>query len=98
MTRREHVCVAGDILSAIRAGETDVLARPGLTGLATRANVAFDRLQAYLVELRRLGLVVGERRPALTLAGQEFLSHFHQWNRALERFGLSDTGERFVIA
>ncbi len=84
--RREHSVIAGAILAAV---EDEVQRANGgsLTSIASRANIAYDRLQGYLIELSAKGLITSTRVPRLTPRGAEFLRIYREWMSTLERFG-----------
>jgi len=85
--RRERWGIIGAILEEVeREGARGAQAR--VSNIALRANLPHDRLLEYLAELGEAGLVTGERMPALTERGKEFLEEYRQWLRVLERFGI----------
>lgn len=89
MPRRERGSILADILASLEAEAATP--EPRITNVAMRANVPYDRLQAYLATLQERGLVaLGEngRMPRVTPAGQEFLRAYRQWGEALDRFGI----------
>lgn len=59
-----------------------------MTNVATRANLPYDRLLAYLEELATAELVTRDRMPRLTDRGRDFLRQYRQWMEVLNRFGL----------
>lgn len=82
--RREKSTILGEVLGAIedeRVASGDVR----LTSVASRANVAYDRLLAYLAELERAGLVVDAGEPHLSLEGRAALDHYRAWDAFRER-------------
>ena len=89
MPKRERWTMLASVLRAIeteRASAGDD-ARP--TNVAQRAGVPYDRLQGYLQELRKAGLVEGEGRlPVVTAKGHEYLRQYNAWMESLARFGL----------
>ena len=95
--RREHWCIAGDILEAIDDVSRRMDGIVVMSRLSSTANVAFDRLRAYLVQMEGLGLLTNAESPSLTPEGREFLLYYRQWNRVLERFGLQEVDEPLVI-
>lgn len=90
MPRRERWSVIGDIVSAIQH-ELGKGSAGRISNVATRANIAYDRLQPYLDELAATGLILtrdGSAVPELTPKGREFLRHYRTWTAVLEDFGL----------
>lgn len=91
MGRRERWGVIGAILAELdREAGRGPQAR--LSNVATRANLPYDRLQAYLQDLVAAGFLAGDRFPTLTDKGRSFLDEYRQWQRVLERFGLGEEG------
>lgn len=82
MARRERWDIIGSILLAVEAEHAEAQA-PRVTKIADRANVAYDRLVGYLDTLRAAGLVAGDRVPALTPKGREFLAAYRAWHAFL---------------
>lgn len=81
--RRSHESVLADVLGALAADPT-----PPLTAVATRTNVPYDRLHAYVAELRGLQLLEATEPPKLTHAGFQLLAERHRWQNALHDAGL----------
>lgn len=88
MPRRERWSVIGAILTALDSDAGPDRAK--LTTIAARANVAYDRLQAYLQDLTQAGLLVTGPDGAfeVTEKGREYLRMYRQWTEVLDRFGL----------
>lgn len=78
----------GDLLASIQIES----ARGSLgraSNVASRANIAYDRMEAYLDELSAAGLITRTAGvPALTPKGAEFLKQYRAWTAVLEDFGL----------
>jgi len=84
--RRDRVKIYGDILSAIwNERESDQIV---LTRIQLKTNVPFDRLKAYLTELKELDLVQDEPTLRLSKKGQEFISEYKKVLDFMERMGL----------
>jgi len=88
VTRRERWDIIGQVLDALEMHTERFGPNARVTNVATRANVAYDRLQEYLDELARSGLVTQDKMPRLTEKGKEFLRLYRQWREVLGRFGL----------
>jgi predicted transcriptional regulator len=91
LPRREKWAIVGAILGELDA-ESERGANARLTNVAQRANVAYDRLQAYIVELEATGFVTAGRVPALTTKGRDFLRQFRAWMELVDRFGFGEGG------
>lgn len=85
MPRRERAAIFGAILAAVE--EASAAGRP-VSSVATKANLPYDRMSAYLRELEAAGLVHRDGPPVLTPQGREMLESYRRWNQMLERFGL----------
>ncbi|HVM45304.1 MAG TPA: winged helix-turn-helix domain-containing protein [Candidatus Thermoplasmatota archaeon] len=85
MSRRERWHVLGAILMALEAEEAHAR-EVRMTTVADRANVAHERLRAYLKELHAAELVTLHPRPVLTPRGREFLGRYRRWMETLESF------------
>lgn len=89
MPRRERWTMLASVLRAIETERSSAGEDARATNVATRAGVPYDRLQLYLADLRKAGLVEGEGRlPTVTAKGHEYLRQYRQWMESLERFGL----------
>lgn len=88
MGRREKWALVGAILAALEV-EWHRGANGRLTNVAAKANVAYDRLQGYIIEMAANGLVTPSKIPQLTPKGREFLRHYRQWIELLDRFGFA---------
>jgi predicted transcriptional regulator len=76
-----------DVLCAIRS-ETK-MDKIVLTRVQQKANVPFDRLKAYLSELRELGFIQGESSPELTKKGQQYITEYDKVVDFMQRMGLA---------
>lgn len=85
MPRREKEAILGAILEAVDEVHS---AGRGVSSVATKANLPYDRMSAYLEQLERSGLVTRAGPPALTMRGREALHSFRQWQQTAQRFGL----------
>lgn len=88
MPRRENWSIIGAILEAIAEQVAQAGDNARLTNVATRANVAYDRLQKYMQELQERGMVAPGPLPRLTEKGYEFLRMYKMWREILGRFGI----------
>src|SRR3989338_10782532 len=90
MPRRERGAIMGNILTSIEECQmNDEGGRVRLTHVAKRANVAYDRLVAYVTHLKGAGLVNGNGEgPMLTDQGRRFLSPYRAWVGAIQTLGL----------
>lgn len=95
MPRRERWSIMGAILEAILEQRTEKGSDARVTHVATKANVPYDRMQTYLADMEKAGLVEpAHPMPRLTDKGVEFVRHYRQWREVLERFGIAAPGDR----
>lgn len=92
--RRERWGVIGAVLAAVDL-EAARNSTGRMTGIAARANIAYDRLQGYLSELQLRGLIAGDP-PKLTPKGREFLAQYRRWQEVLKRYGFEPRDEHRV--
>lgn len=90
MTRREHGKILGDVIDNLEALARRQPDRISLAGLASLANLPYDRLIVYLAELRLHGLVSGDNLPVVTERGEQFLQCYRGWMRVQALYGLVD--------
>lgn len=90
MARRERWDIIGSILVAVDDHRTEAGRFARVTNVALLANVPYDRLLGYLEALRVAGLVTGDRMPALTSRGREFLRHYRAWTDMLARIDVPE--------
>lgn len=88
--RRERLGVICDLLKGI-VDERQRRPDPRLSNLAAAANIAYDRMQAYLVEMHETGLIspVDGSFPRLTARGSELLRESRVWTQVLVEYGLT---------
>ncbi|MGQ0537111.1 MAG: winged helix-turn-helix domain-containing protein [Methanobacteriota archaeon] len=91
MPRRERWSVIGDVLSAIDDQHREAGTKARVTKVAIRTNLAYDRLQEYLVELSAAGFVTNAEMPRLTPRGEEFLRQYRAWTQFLAEVGIHKT-------
>jgi predicted transcriptional regulator len=89
MPRRERWDILGSILDAIDTHGRAEGDRARVTNVGILANLPYDRLQDYLDDLAKAGLVTRDRMPKLTPQGMEFLDQYRHWQTVLDRFGLA---------
>jgi len=87
VSRRERWSILGAILLALEE-ELQRGEEARLSNVATRANLPYDRLVAYLTKLQAGGLLTEDKPPRITEKGREFLRHYRQWVSVLDRFGV----------
>lgn len=89
MPRRERWTMLASVLRAIEQERAIAGGDARATNVAQRAGVPYDRLQGYLNDLRKAGLVDGDGRlPEVTAKGHEYLRQYNAWMESLARFGL----------
>ena len=87
MARRERWGVVGSILESIDRERVEKGEMARITNVAVRANVPYDRLVAYLEDMRGAGLVLMDKMPRLTPEGEEVLRQYRQWVEVMRRYG-----------
>ena len=86
LARRDKTKIYNDILFTIQdeAKKGTIV----LTRVQQKTNVPFDRLKAYLTELKELGLIQDESSLKLTEKGKQFLSEYEKVLDFMKRMGL----------
>lgn len=87
MPRRDRWDIVAAVLGGFELERDEPVVR--ITRIAAHANLPFDRLQLYVDELRRLGLLAGDP-PRITARGQAFLADHRHWLEALAKYGFAD--------
>lgn len=85
--RRDRLKIYMDLLGIIKTESKRE--RIVLTRIQQKSNVPFDRLKAYLNELRDRGLIEDENAPKLTQKGTQALAEYEQVLEFMKRMGLS---------
>jgi len=89
--RRDRLKIYMDLLRIVRTESRKE--RIVLTRIQQKSNVPFDRLKAYLIELKDRGLIEDENAPKLTEKGRQSLEEYDQVLEFMKRMGLSFRGE-----
>jgi predicted transcriptional regulator len=87
IARRDKMKIYNDLLSILQSEKTreEVI----LTRLQLKLNVPFDRLKAYLKQLRELGLIKDETSPKLTNKGKQYIYEYEKVLDFMKRMGLT---------
>jgi len=87
LPRRDRLKIYGDLLSILysETRKEKVI----LTRVQLKANVPFDRLKAYIIELKELGLIQDETSPKLTEKGKVYLREYETVLDFMKRMGLT---------
>lgn len=85
--RRDRLKIYMDLLNMIRSESRKE--RIVLTRLQQKSNVPFDRMKAYLIELKERGLIEDETAPRLTEKGRQSLAEYEQVLEFMKRLGLA---------
>ncbi len=78
--------IYGDLLAVLNAESKNE--RIVLSRIQIQMNVPFDRLKAYIAELKGLGLVDDENSLRLTTKGKEYLREYRKVLEFIKRMGL----------
>ncbi len=78
--------IYGDLLAVLNAESKNE--RIVLSRIQIQMNVPFDRLKAYIAELKGLGLVDDENSLRLTSKGKEYLREYRKVLEFIKRMGL----------
>ena len=78
--------IYGDLLVIIEA-ETK-RGKLVLTRIQQKANVPFDRLKIYLLELKELGMIQDESSPKITEKGRQYITEYEKVTDFMKRMGL----------
>jgi predicted transcriptional regulator len=84
--RRDRLKIYGDLLAVLNTeakNERIVLSR-----IQMQMNVPFDRLKAYIAELKGLSLIEDENSLKLTEKGKEYLREYKKVLEFIKRMGL----------
>ncbi len=84
--RRDRLKIYGDLLAVLNAESKNE--RIVLSRIQIQMNVPFDRLKAYIAELKGLGLVDDENSLRLTSKGKEYLREYRKVLEFIKRMGL----------
>jgi predicted transcriptional regulator len=84
--RRDKMKIYCDVLSAIQSEKNEE--RIVLTRVQEKANVPFDRLAAYLSELKELSLIQDDPLQ-LTEKGQQYIIGYEKVKDFMKRMGLA---------
>ncbi len=85
--RRDRLKIYGDLLAVLNAeakNEKVVFCR-----IQVQLNVPFDRLKAYILELKELGLIQDENSLKLTPKGKEYLREYKKVLEFIKRMGIA---------
>lgn len=85
--RRDRLKIYMDLLRIIRAESKKE--RIIITRIQQRSNVPFDRLKAYLIELKERELIDDENAPRITDKGRQSLAEYEQILEFMKRMGLT---------
>ena len=86
ISRRDRLKIYGDLLAILSAesrNEKIVMSR-----IQLRLNVPLDRLRMYILELKKLGLIVDEQSLMLTEKGKEYIREYKKVLEFIKRMGL----------
>ena len=79
ISRRDRLKIYGDLLAILCAESKNQ--KLVMSRIQLQLNVPLDRLRTYILELKRLGLIVDEQSLLLTEKGKEYI---HEYKKVLE--------------
>jgi predicted transcriptional regulator len=85
--RRDKFKIYGDLLSALyySSGAEKIV----LTHIQAKINVPYDRLKAYIAEIKDLGLIQDENSLTLTEKGVEYIRMYDRVLDFMKRMGIA---------
>lgn len=86
ISRRDRLKIYGDLLAILCAESKNQ--KIIISRIQLQMNVPLDRLRTYLLELKRLGLIVDEQNLMLTEKGKEYIREYKKVLEFIKRMGL----------
>jgi predicted transcriptional regulator len=86
ISRRDRLKIYGDLLAILSAESRNQ--KIVISRIQLHLNVPLDRLRTYLLELKRLGLIVDEQTLVLTEKGKEYIREYKKVLEFIKRMGL----------
>jgi predicted transcriptional regulator len=86
ISRRDRLKIYGDLLAILSAESRNQ--KIVISRMQLQMNVPLDRLRTYLLELKRLGLIVDEQTLVLTEKGKEYIREYKKVLEFIKRMGL----------
>jgi predicted transcriptional regulator len=86
ISRRDRLKIYGDLLAILSAESRNQ--KIVISRIQLQMNVPLDRLRTYLLELKRLGLIVDEQTLVLTEKGKEYIREYKKVLEFIKRMGL----------
>ena len=85
ISRRDRLKIYGDLLAILSAESRNQ--KVVMSRIQLQLNVPLDRLRTYILELKRLGLIVDERSLLLTEKGKEYIREYKKVLEFIKRMG-----------
>jgi predicted transcriptional regulator len=85
ISRRDRLKIYGDLLAILCAESKNQ--KLVMSRIQLQLNVPLDRLRTYILELKRLGLIVDERSLLLTEKGKEYIREYKKVLEFIKRMG-----------
>ncbi len=86
ISRRDRLKIYGDLLTILSAESRNQ--KIVMSRIQLQLNVPLDRLRIYILELKRLGLIVDEQSLMLTEKGKEYIREYNKVLEFIKRMGL----------
>ena len=85
ISRRDRLKIYGDLLAILSTESRNQ--KVVMSRIQLQLNVPLDRLRTYILELKRLGLIVDERSLLLTEKGKEYIREYKKVLEFIKRMG-----------
>ena len=85
ISRRDRLKIYGDLLAILSTESKNQ--KLVMSRIQLQLNVPLDRLRTYILELKRLGLIVDERSLLLTEKGKEYIREYKKVLEFIKRMG-----------
>ena len=86
ISRRDRLKIYGDLLAILSAESRNQ--KIVMSRIQLQLNVPLDRLRTYILELKKLGLIVDEQSLMLTEKGKEYIREYKKVLEFIKRMGL----------
>ena len=86
ISRRDRLKIYGDLLAILSVESRNQ--KIVMSRIQLQLNVPLDRLRMYILELKRLGLIVDEQSLILTGKGKEYIREYKKVLEFIKRMGL----------
>jgi len=85
ISRRDRLKIYGDLLAILSTESRNQ--KVVMSRIQLQLNVPLDRLKTYILELKKLGLIVDEQSLLLTEKGKEYIREYKKVLEFIKRMG-----------